>query len=179
MSGISASLGAAQLSHPMPGPLAAIRTVLMQYATFSDRAPRAQYWWFTLFAAAAGVLAGLLDLALFGVARFDQTGVMPVTDGLALALFLPGLAVLVRRPHDVGLGGAVWVGLTTLLQLYAFSSSYVDAALFNCAAGAVAVAVLLVAAVPLIQYIRPCHPRPNRFGPPPCGPRLPDAEVFR
>ncbi|MDM7255903.1 MAG: DUF805 domain-containing protein [Paracoccus sp. (in: a-proteobacteria)] len=164
----------------MMGPLAAIRSVLTQYATFSGRAPRAEYWWFTLFAIAGGVVAGMIDMAVFGFVRIGPTSILPFTDGLALALFVPGIAVSVRRLHDVGLGGAFWVSLIILLQLYSLGSAYLDQDVRTGGFSlALALVVLGVVAVLLIQYIRPSQPGPNRFGPPPYDEALPDAEVFR
>lgn len=75
----------------------AVKSGLSQYAGFSGRARRSEYWWFQLFfllvlAVAAGVDAAVgTEAVLFAVAF--------------LALMLPTLAVSVRRLHDTGRSG--------------------------------------------------------------------------
>lgn len=70
-----------------------IRTCLNKYATFSGRARRSEYWWFTLFTALVGLATWLTDYAL---------GTSFINLATSLALLLPGIAVLVRRLHDTG-----------------------------------------------------------------------------
>src|SRR5438067_1068007 len=69
---------------------------LQKYADFSGRAPRAEYWWFYLaYILSAVVLQVLVRISpIFGLL------------GLAyLALFIPMLAVSVRRLHDTDRSG--------------------------------------------------------------------------
>ena len=74
----------------------AVKQALGKYATFSGRARRSEYWYFTLFNVIVSFVAGILD-AVIGV---------PATQVLVgLALLLPGLAVSVRRLHDIGRSG--------------------------------------------------------------------------
>lgn len=86
--------------------------VLRQYADFSGRARRKEYWMFTLFNLIAIVVASLLDrmLGLGGAA-----GIGPIYGLYGLAVLLPGIAVAVRRMHDVGKSG--WVLLLGLIPL--------------------------------------------------------------
>ena len=98
--------------------------VLKQYADFKGRARRKEYWMFILFNTIFGGIATLLDYALgFGSegvkATIDQGDVI-ITPGIlsgiyALVLFIPGLAVLVRRLHDIGKSG--WMILVALIPL--------------------------------------------------------------
>ena len=81
---------------------AAVRACLVDFATFSGRARRSEYWWFTLFTTLVYIAALLVDL-LLGTAV-----VFPVT---ALVLLLPGWAVLVRRLHDTSRSGR-WMLIT-------------------------------------------------------------------
>ena len=86
---------------------------LQHYAEFNGRARRSEYWYFVLFNLVIsfvigftfGVIAGLLD--------------MPALANLAylwsLAMFIPGLAVSVRRLHDIGRSG--WCLLLSLIPL--------------------------------------------------------------
>mgnify|MGYP006300608017 FL=1 len=39
----------------------AVRTCLGNYATFSGRAPRAEFWWFAVFVLLGNLLFGVLD----------------------------------------------------------------------------------------------------------------------
>ena len=71
----------------------AVNSCFRQYVGFSGRASRSEFWWFTLF----GLLVGL------AAALVDPTGTIGVL--LSLALFLPSLAVSVRRLHDTGRSG--------------------------------------------------------------------------
>lgn len=68
-----------------------------KYVTFSGRARRREYWMFALFNIFASFAAGAVDFIL----------VLPGTmNGLySLAVFLPGLAVSVRRLHDTDRSG--------------------------------------------------------------------------
>jgi uncharacterized membrane protein YhaH (DUF805 family) len=79
--------------------------VLKEYANFSGRARRTEFWMFTLFSAIASIVLGLLD-TLFGTATVYGNGtVVTFTPGIlqgiyALAVLIPTLAVTVRRLHD-------------------------------------------------------------------------------
>src|SRR5690606_32931075 len=73
----------------------AVRTVLSKYATFSGRARRSEYWWFALFSVLASMVAGILDVVL-GTDFGDTAGNGLIGTILALALFLPSLAVAIR-----------------------------------------------------------------------------------
>jgi uncharacterized membrane protein YhaH (DUF805 family) len=74
--------------------IAAVRSCLQKYAVFAGRAPRSEYWFFSLFSVVVYGLAGTLTNATFGV--------------VALALLLPTLAVGVRRLHDIDRSGK-WI----------------------------------------------------------------------
>jgi uncharacterized membrane protein YhaH (DUF805 family) len=75
----------------------AARNVLNNYATFSGRARRSEYWWWTLLYLIALVVASVLDRAI------GQTSIISLL--VVLALLLPTLAVCVRRLHDTGRSG--------------------------------------------------------------------------
>ena len=79
----------------------AVTSVLTQYATFTGRARRSEYWWFALASVLASVVASVLDVALTDAAA--GAGLFSLV--LTLALFLPSLAVGVRRLHDTGRSG--------------------------------------------------------------------------
>ena len=85
---------------------AAVRSALTQYATFSGRARRSEYWWFIVFNAIVGVAAAVLDGG-------RSNG--PVSTISDLALLLPTLAVAARRLHDTDRSG--WCLLFVLIPL--------------------------------------------------------------
>ena len=73
----------------------AIVSGFQNYVNFSGRAPRSEYWYWTLFAFLVGIVADILDGILFhGI----HTPFGLIT---ALVLLLPGNAVSVRRLHDI------------------------------------------------------------------------------
>ena len=73
-----------------------VRTCLSKYVTFSGRARRSEFWWFTLFLIILYVVAAIIDAAI---------GNSLVVILVALAFLLPSLAVTMRRLHDTGRSG--------------------------------------------------------------------------
>ena len=67
-----------------------------KYALFNGRARRAEYWYFTLFnviiSFVLGFLAGMIKMPWLATIY-------------SLAVLVPGIAVAVRRMHDVGKSG--------------------------------------------------------------------------
>jgi len=77
--------------------------VLKKYAVFSGRARRKEYWFFVLFNAIFAIAAMILDNIL-GLA-IEDVGYGPFYILYALATIVPGVAVSVRRLHDIGKSG--------------------------------------------------------------------------
>lgn len=93
---------------------AAVRKVLSDYATFSGRAPRSEFWWFFLFVFLGNVVLDFIDGVLFGVAPDGAT--VSLLGGLfSLAMLLPSIAVGVRRLHDRDMSG--WWYLLILIPV--------------------------------------------------------------
>ena len=90
--------------------LEAIQVCLSKYATFHGRARRSEYWWFALFNLIVSVIAAIIDQALGGGQIFQVV--------VSLALFLPSLAVAIRRLHDTNRSG--WWILIGLIPLVGF-----------------------------------------------------------
>jgi uncharacterized membrane protein YhaH (DUF805 family) len=86
---------------------------LKKYAVFSGRARRKEYWFFYLFNMIFGIVAMILD-NVFGIA-IEDLGYGPIYLLYGLAVFLPGLGVLVRRLHDVGKSG--WFFFVVLIPI--------------------------------------------------------------
>jgi uncharacterized membrane protein YhaH (DUF805 family) len=70
--------------------------VLRQYADFTGRARRKEYWMFTLVSVIISIVLAILDNAL-------NTGLLGLL--YSLAVLLPSLAVGARRLHDTGRSG--------------------------------------------------------------------------
>jgi uncharacterized membrane protein YhaH (DUF805 family) len=88
----------------------AVKSGFDHYATFTGRASRPAYWWWFLFGVLVGIAANIIDAII---------GSFGVISGLAgLALFLPGLAVGVRRLHDIDKSG--WWILILLIPIVGF-----------------------------------------------------------
>ena len=85
-----------------------IKSCISKYATFRGRAPRSKYWWFYLFNILMQFVVAVV-FAFIGYVFGDYVGMMlSVYIGLglySLMVFIPGLAVLVRRLHDTGRSG--------------------------------------------------------------------------
>ncbi len=85
------------------------KVVFENYANFSGRARRQEYWMFFLvniiISFVLGFVAGLISPSLVIIANF-----------YSLAVLLPGIAVGVRRMHDVGKSG--WFILIPFYNLY-------------------------------------------------------------
>lgn len=70
-----------------------------KFATFQGRARRREYWFFILFNAIISIALAITDISLGG----DSMGLL---SGLySLLIFLPSLAVTVRRLHDIDRSG--------------------------------------------------------------------------
>ena len=83
----------------MPFVQSALAT-LRKYAEFNGRASRQEFWYFFLFCLLAQAVVRVIDAMLF---RSSIAG--PIAGLTGLFLFLPQVAVTVRRLHDVGRGG--------------------------------------------------------------------------
>ena len=127
----------------------AIRTCFRKYVDFKGRARRSEYWYWVLFTVIVGIAAGILDSAL-GLdpqpttgENFVTTTTGPIANITSLALFLPGLAVAVRRLHDRDKSGW-WILLNLIFVIGSL--------------------ILLFG-----YYIKDSVPGANRFGPNPKG----------
>ncbi len=109
------------------------------YINFQGRARRKAYWMFVLFNIIAAVLVGMLDSVL-GLG--GESGYGPISGLYSLAVFLPGLALAVRRLHDTGRTG--WWMLIGLIPLIGWI-------------------------VLLVFFVQDSQPGSNQYGPNPKG----------
>ena len=87
--------------------------VLKQYADFSGRARRKEYWMFALFNVIFIASAMILDTVLVVTIGELPYGVFYFL--YSLAVLIPGLAVYVRRLHDIGKSG--WMILIAIIPI--------------------------------------------------------------
>ncbi len=87
----------------------AVKSVFGKYATFKGRACRSEYWYFYLFDIIVFLIAGIVDLTIFG------PDVELVSSVWGLATLIPIIAVGVRRLHDIDRTG--WWLLLSFIPL--------------------------------------------------------------
>jgi|SRR5690625_95496 len=78
-------------------------SALKQYAVFTGRARRKEYWFFVLFNIIAFIILGFIDQTL-GLPGFAP-GWGLLSSLYWLAIIIPSVAVAVRRLHDIGRTG--------------------------------------------------------------------------
>ncbi|HLS30133.1 MAG TPA: DUF805 domain-containing protein [Flavobacteriaceae bacterium] len=86
---------------------------LRKYAEFNGRARRKEYWMFVLFNMIFSFVAAVID-NLAGIA-IPEMGYGLFYGLFVLVMFIPGLAVTVRRLHDIGKSG--WMFFVVLIPL--------------------------------------------------------------
>jgi uncharacterized membrane protein YhaH (DUF805 family) len=84
----------------------AIASGFSNYVNFSDRASRSEYWYWVLFVILADIVTSIVDYVI---------GFHITTSLFGLAVLLPGLAVAIRRLHDLDRTG--WWFFLVLIPL--------------------------------------------------------------
>ena len=125
----------AEESQPMISFIGAIKLGFQRYFDFSGRSTRAEYWWWVLFTFLAAIVLTIVDNIL-GTNSEDGGGGL-ITGLWGLATFIPGLAVTIRRLHDINKSGW-WILLALISWL------------------------IIPAIVLLIWFIRPSHSEANK-----------------
>ena len=82
-----------------------------RYFDFRTRSSRSEYWWWSLFALLVSIAAAILDALVFGGAAILDTI-------SSLALLIPGLAVAIRRLHDVNRSGWWFLIVFTIIGIF-------------------------------------------------------------
>jgi uncharacterized membrane protein YhaH (DUF805 family) len=85
---------------------------MRRYADFSGRASRSEYWFFVLGFLIVYAVCFAIDYGVFGI---GPSGIPPLTLIAYLLHFVPGLAVLIRRLHDIDRSG--WWMLISLVPV--------------------------------------------------------------
>jgi len=76
--------------------------VLKNYAVFSGRASRREYWMFVLVNIIIAFILGFIDSA---IGLMSETGYGLLSSIYTLAILVPSIAVAVRRLHDTDRSG--------------------------------------------------------------------------
>ena len=84
----------------------AISSGFSNYVNFSGRSARSAYWYWFLFVIICSIITGGIDYAI---------GMQIINPLFSLAVLLPGLAITVRRLHDLDKSG--WFILLALIPL--------------------------------------------------------------
>jgi uncharacterized membrane protein YhaH (DUF805 family) len=119
---------------------AAIASFFSKYATFSGRARRSEFWYAVVFTTLVSAVIGLIwpsTTVVLNEMSFQQSS-LP-SNLWQLAIFVPSIALSVRRLHDVGRKGTYY--LFVLLPIVGW--------------------ILL-----FIQFLKDSEPGPNAFGEP-------------
>ena len=142
-----------------------------KYADFSGRAPRAEYWWYTLALIIAYIVIMIVE-SITGLRGMVFGVYGPITLLLALGTIVPNLAVGVRRLHDTN-RSAWWLLLIApylvfaVMTVMAFRSGNGLAAMG--AASLMGIAGFICCIVYLVFMVLPSQPGENRYGPNPYG----------
>lgn len=80
------------------------KVVFENYTNFTGRARRAEYWYYVLASVIIAIVLAIID-GVFGLEFGGQLKLGILGMVYSLAVLIPGLAVVVRRLHDVGKSG--------------------------------------------------------------------------
>jgi|ERR1043165_6327400 uncharacterized membrane protein YhaH (DUF805 family) len=80
---------------------------LKKYADFSGRSRRKEYWLFVLFSVLISIVLQIIDGALGLFSRDLNAGLLSSLYGLAV--LIPSIAVAIRRLHDTGRSGWMYL----------------------------------------------------------------------
>ena len=111
----------------------AITSNFKRYVDFNGRSARSEYWWWVLMVFIIDIVFTLLEMIVGGPGS-SMYGIINGLNGLvSLALFLPGLAVAIRRLHDTNRSGwwvllvfAIIIGWIFLIVWYATKGTVGD-----------------------------------------------------
>jgi uncharacterized membrane protein YhaH (DUF805 family) len=95
-----------------------VQRFFRKYVIFAGRASRSEFWWWTLVSFLVSILLSLLNALLSdgGFQSEDDSLVVTILSGLwTLAIFVPSIALTVRRLHDTNRSG--WWYLLNLIPI--------------------------------------------------------------
>ncbi|MDB5522264.1 MAG: yhaH [Rhizobium sp.] len=88
----------------------AVKSVLtLNYANFNGRASRSEYWWWILFVIIVSIVLSVVD---------SMIGMQILGPIFSLATLIPGIAVAIRRLHDIGRSGWWFLIVFTIIGAF-------------------------------------------------------------
>ncbi len=85
--------------------ITSIKTCFVKYVDFTGRASRSEFWYFVLFISIISICVEIADASLAGQNFWSHDGFGPVFWIFNVLIFLPSLAVGIRRLHDINKSG--------------------------------------------------------------------------
>lgn len=138
----------------------ALSRFFSNYAEFSGRSNRGEYWWAVLGLFLINIALTVVDRVLIGAETFE-----PLSTIWSFIVMIPNFALSVRRLHDIDRSGWWVLGPVVLWLIAGFALS---TAIASGSAMALPVLLVIVAIgftlVLLVWACQPGDPRPNRFG---------------
>lgn len=141
-----------------------ISTCYKKYFDFKGRARLSEYWWFALFSFLIAIPTFIISLAM--VITQSYIAVLVPWAFYLLIVGIPGVAVTVRRLHDMGQSG-IWAFVSYGLQIMTYvlpepeNSDFIDnipAIIGNLFGGILSIAVFVMTLIPSQQ-------KDNKYGP--------------
>lgn len=85
----------------------AVKTAFSRYVDFQGRSRRSEFWWFALFNFILSAVANVIDASI---------GIPILSVIVLLVLIIPGIAVSIRRLHDLDKSGWwLFIGLIPIV----------------------------------------------------------------
>jgi len=156
---------------------------MRRYVDFSGRSSRSEFWFFILFYIIIVILATVIDATILGSQMGQGIGIL---SGIVMLVhIIPGLAVSVRRLHDIDRTGfwvllfvlapaLIWiVGLLimggSILMMMGGTDASAAAGFATMGMGFLVIGLIILAIVILaiVFYVTPGTLGPNTYGPPP------------
>lgn len=142
----------------------AIKLFFSRYVDFQGRSTRAEYWWVYLFNLIIFGVWALLFFVLGGInMRTEEVSplgfiLIALVAIYVLAIIIPGIALFIRRLHDINQTGWIYLGLVvaSVIPVIGFIAS---------------IAMIVIACIPGTKG-------PNKYGPDPLNPGAGAAETF-
>ena len=80
----------------------AVQSFFNKYATFEGRASRSEFWYAQLFIILTGFFLGFIE-GLLGISPFSEVSILASI--FQLGVFIPSMAIIARRLHDINKSG--------------------------------------------------------------------------
>lgn len=148
----------------------AIINVFTKYATFKGRARRSEFWWFRLFESIIFALIMIIEVinGLTFAPPFNFFG--PISLLVSLIVFLPDIALSIRRLHDINKSGSWYLAYYVVNAALAGSFVIIDD-LRNIVSSRVSIAFILLyilylayAILIIAWFCKDSDKEPNRYG---------------